>query len=266
MGRYAHSESDMVTLEDLRCSIVPGLSALGVRAELIPVTQPRMFIRLISDRLRRGVPVPLFRLAAPGADACDGEEASMEGRIVEWMIATCADLQAHQEPQTGYDYALSLSYGGARGGRVAGRMAALLRWIAFAAAHPERTPGSGPQDRPVVEGAAAFLEVCSGSGRDPIPLRLRRAAEHLHAGDDASLQAGQQALREAVLIYLKLPPVAQQALLSDPLSPLSPLERRELIYMARAGTRELRALAAARLSPEEDLPEVAATLREIGVA
>ena len=232
MGRFAHSATDPPDEADLLTGVIPGLASLGVRADLIPLADDAgLCERLIRDRLRRGCPVPLLRLES-GSDAAE----------------------------SGFTHMLRLTHGGPRGGRVAGRMAALLRWTAFVAAHPERAPKPGQEDLAVLEGAARFLDECAGRG--PVGTRIGRAAGLMLSSDEAGLRAAQMALREAVLLYLRLPAVAQAALLSDPESALSPLELHELIYLARAGTRDLRLLAAARLAPERRRPEVAATLAQ----
>jgi hypothetical protein len=77
------------------------------------------------------------------------------------------------------------------------------------------------------------------------------------------MEAARHALREAVFLDLRLPAVVQCALLSPPATPLTDVERRELIYLARAGTRDLKALAARRLAPERPQPDVCRTLEQL---
>ncbi|HLV81971.1 MAG TPA: hypothetical protein VKT32_16905, partial [Chthonomonadaceae bacterium] len=59
------------------------------------------------------------------------------------------------------------------------------------------------------------------------------------------------------------PAVAQEALLSPPAEPLSDIARRELIYLARAGTRDIKVLAARRLQPEKRHADARSTLEQL---
>ena len=71
-------------------------------------------------------------------------------------------------------------------------------------------------------------------------------------------------LRVAVIEALTLPVAIQNALLSDPkVTGLSDPERRELIYLARAGTRDLKILAARRLAGEIHYPDAQNTLNQL---
>jgi hypothetical protein len=89
---------------------------------------------------------------------------------------------------------------------------------------------------------------------------MRRAAEAVEAG---ALSEAMNLLREGVLRELCLPTPIQSALLRDPSEPLSAIERQELIYLARAGTPEMKTLAGRRLQAERGRREVLRTLQQL---
>jgi len=141
--------------------------------------------------------------------------------------------------------------------------------------------------------SAAFLRELAGKQRTPWAVRLRRAADLfeeefsiLDAG--FSIAAGQnprsqipdpewsEALRragalaaqameyvaEAAFLGLRLAPTLRAALQEPPDAPLRPTDLQEVIYLARAGIRPLRQLAARRLAGS-DHPQAIATLTQL---
>ena len=146
-----------------------------------------------------------------------------------------------------------------------GVRAALLRWLAYSAAFPNRVPTAAEKDAPIRAASAAFLrEITGASGGGPVATRLRRAARLFDATpSDSTLDEARLFLREAVLLELQLPLIVQNALLTSPDLPLSDIARRELIYMARAGTRDVKTLAARRLAGERHHPDAHSTLEQL---
>jgi hypothetical protein len=151
-----------------------------------------------------------------------------------------------------FTHGLTLRRARRQGQRAANIRAALLRGLAFAAAYPQRALSAAPEDAPIRELAAGFLREIVGRRRDPAAVRLRRAAEGYVEGE---VQTAWAALREAVLLELRLPAAAQIALLSPSDVRLEEVACRELVYFARAGTREIRVMAARRLRAERHRPE-----------
>ncbi|HLV80832.1 MAG TPA: hypothetical protein VKT32_11145, partial [Chthonomonadaceae bacterium] len=87
-----------------------------------------------------------------------------------------------------------------RGRRWAGIQAALMRWLAFAEAYPQRLPGADESDAHRLAEAAAFLLEAAGRKRDPVAIRLRRAAARFaEARSPAGVQEAIHRLREALL-------------------------------------------------------------------
>ena len=127
---------------------------------------------------------------------------------------------------------------------------ALLRATAYSAAYPERITVSHQPD------TAALLHELAGSRRTQYAVRLRRSAKAFESGE---ISGGLLHLREAVLLELHLPSLVQSALMSDPSENLDGLRCRELIYLARAGTLEMKILAAARLINEIHSQDVRST-------
>lgn len=127
-----------------------------------------------------------------------------------------------------------------------------------------------------------FLRELAGKQRTPYAVRLRRAAalfEHeitvfpifdgaiqnpkseiLRAADLAARAMEQ--VGEAALLRMRLAPEARTALLEPPDAPLRPTAFQEVLYLARAGIRPLRQLAARRLAGS-DSPQAVATLTQL---
>jgi len=123
--------------------------------------------------------------------------------------------------------------------------AAVANGTLFALAYPDRRVTDRAHDVERRSEAAAFLAAAAGRLHDAVSLRWRRAAEAMAAGDaDEAFDH----LYDALLLGLGLP-TAVRAALELPLdAPVTAPQRRELIYLARAGARPLRVMAAARLA------------------
>ncbi len=159
---------------------------------------------------------------------------------------------------------MRLRHGGAKGTRRAGARDALLRWLAFASACPERALTHNAADLPRRLEAAAFLREIGGETRAPFAARLRQAGKTLaRARSQNDIAAALLTMREAVLREMQMPLAMQRALLSSPDLPLGEVERRELIYLARAGTRDLKTLAARRLGAERHHADARSTLDQL---
>jgi hypothetical protein len=296
-GGVARAAKASLTFTELEAMLLPGLLASGVRAELLPLPEEDAALRrLLRERLRRGVPVPVtafshaIALPLPGSMAAseriaeDSDAPTVEaappivtrqGLVV--ALETEGDRQitlrddrgrekrmASKAFRAAFSHALRLRKAAAQGSRRFHVQAALLRWLAFSEACPDCLPTAAKEDAPVRAAAAAFLREIAGRQRTPVAIRLRRAADRFaSARASEDMEGARHALREAVFLDLRLPAVVQRALLSSPATPLTDVERRELIYLARAGTRDLKVLSARRLAPERPLPDVCGTLEQL---
>lgn len=296
-GEVWRTRTEPPTFTDLTHLLLPGLAALGIYAEIRPLPEEDAAARrALRERLRYDIPVPalafdgdvtlrafpqnLERLLA-GHDARTPQEEPPDPRLSRQGVVTAVETAAERrivwydaadrETQTPVeafraDFALLLRLRRVQrhGTRSARNRAALMRGLAFTAARPERLPTLSETDAPVRAQAAAFLSEVVGKRRDPVAVRLRRAATHFEqARTPAEWQAGLLSLREALLLDLHLPAVVQTALLSPAETPLSDIERRELIYLARAGTRDIRILAARRLGSERHHQDACNTLHQL---
>lgn len=249
-GEVLQRQAAPFTLHDLQERLLPGLQALGAACECVSlIGADANMLRSLQKRLRRGIHVPLLHFAPeePASHTTDATGKAQDD--AEHLLIACTTIAPGEQAilaRTMQEYTHALRVRRARrlGSRRARVRAVLLRWSAFATAMPERILTAEETDREQRQHAAAFLEMLAGRKRDPLAVRLRRAARHLRAG---AVETALFHVRDAALRALHLPPVAQTALLSPEDLPLNDLQRRELIYLARAGTRELRVLAARRL-------------------
>src|SRR5581483_4112677 len=294
-GGVAIKAGDAPTLADLNALLIPGLAALGVRGELLPLPEGEAgWTRVLAERLRRGVSVPVYAFAAEetpvqesGSEEEDEEAEARkddERAVMRQGIVTALDVSgtgriawhdiAGQEHgailaafRQEFSHYLRLRHAQSKGGRRANLLAALRRWIAFAAAYPDRIVTAGAEDAPVRAAATAFLREIAGKSRTPVANRLRRAAAGLEAAQtDEDIGAALLSLREAALWEMRLPAPALDALLLPPSVLLTDVERREMIYLARAGTRALRVLAARRLASERHHADARRTLEQLAYA
>jgi hypothetical protein len=181
--------------------------------------------------------------------------ATSDGRI---EVVTAAVVRQR------YTHALLLRRHKAKGAIRANRQAALARWVAFEAAFPERVIGVKEADAPERAMAAEFLHLSAGGRHDRASNLLRRAAALLATPDDAeSISQAFELLREHLCLTLHLPHAQTHAVLAPPDSPLSDPQRSELIYLARAATRDLKVLAARRLTHERSHSDAERTLEQL---
>lgn len=328
-GGTIRAPGESPTFTDLQALLIPGLASLGVHAELAPLPEEDVALqRQLHERLRRGIPIPVFAFAITkstdalsesrmvtdntddtdkvssvrpsgstpsdsalfvterqekGYDPCLSVSSviqtefgpmTRQGLVVRieaesgpvvWREADGEEKQADLEGlRAAFSHLLRVRREARKGGRRGGVQAALLRWLAFADAFPERVLSADAENAYQRKEAAAFLGEVAGKKRDPVAIRLRRAAARFaEAQSPGDVQDALYRLREAVLLDLRLPAVAQKALLSPATEPLSDIARRELIYLARAGTRDIKVLAARRLQPERHHADARSTLEQL---
>lgn len=271
---------------DLQLWVAPGLQEIGLSATPMLLSEPETLERL-EERTRRGVCVPLFGFTVPDevseVSQPEGERVSQQDRAWQEaplrVQAVVLDVAAgglrlkreeNSEAETlpwdsvraDYTEALLLSRGRSRTSGEERRRSALGRWAAFAAAYPRRMPSDAMEDTEARELVASFLSEMAGNRRDRISNRVRRAA--FQSRTDASQSYHLVlSLLEAFCLMFDLPGSAASALSCPPDLQMTDLARRELIYLARAGTRDLRALAAWRLQGERHHPAAARTLEQM---
>lgn len=249
-----------------------------------------MFGKLLRERLWRGVAVPVFAFeSAEEPSTSEGEasaanaapvfssdakllrqyfvvgETRMDGGRIFWQDAAGQEtFLPLTELRTLATHLLRLRKATTKGGIRENYRSALLRWIAFADATPHRALTLRQEDAAHRQLAADFLREIAGKQRTVFTTRLRHAAVHFAEAEDAfTLAAAYEALRAALFYELRLPAIVQQALLSPPTEPLNDIARRELIYLARAGTMEMRTLAVRRLQSERHHSDALHTLEQL---
>ncbi|MDE2125000.1 MAG: hypothetical protein KGJ62_00225 [Armatimonadetes bacterium] len=268
---------------DILRLLAPGLAALGaeVRFEEMPCRTARLETAL--HRLRqRGRSITLLRFESErtgSGDPLDEDPEIRNGRNLvrcglltgEALVLSHGSEAAWQCVTAPCDAPVNLAGANLRrsfthfawfvrsrhrGVRRNAVRLALLRWLAFLCARPDRSR--------IGSGAAAFLLAAAGHRRDRPAQLLRSAAQRLgSAQSQAEIAAGLAFLREGVIRDLRLPALAQSALLQPHDTELTPLQRREMIYLARAGTPDIRVICAQRLAPEWRHSDVLATLSSL---
>ena len=275
--------------------LLPGLAACGLDAACheLPDTEPELAAWL-RPFLQRGRTLPLLRFAPPETFPAAPNDA--EGAVPTAKTNTEAELAAPPadtallrqgllvrldassrsamlRDTTGQEQTLSLSQMWAefsqaltcrksvnalpRREQVPGL---LRRWAVFAASHPERITFT-EQNTPLRLLCASFLHHLAGKGRSPIDIRLRRVSSLLAtAQENAEIEEAFHLLREIVCFQLDLPVPIQNALLAPQSEVLTEAECRELIYLARAGTRDVKILALHRLRWETQRSDARRTL------
>ena len=263
---------------DLTQLLIPGLAALGIDARLTPLPpegtewepRPSSTGRALlfgfaaplefspPDEIDDSTPLPaeadpeiagqalcpdatvkrLFRQDAQGPAACD-ETAALRTR---------------------FSHVLFLRRSVKRELRRDSVRAALHRWLAWHAAYPERAPREADLTEPSCGPAADFLREVVGTRRDFVSNRLRYAAECF---DLAQVENAYRWLQEAGLAAWQLPAAISESLCAAPERPLSDRLRRELIYLARAGTPTLKTLATRRLTHERHHLDARKTLHQL---
>jgi hypothetical protein len=289
-GGAARSRYAPLLYADIEGLLIPGLAALGIQAELIRLPEAETAALPFLRGRKRARPIPVFAFAGEpvsteslmdmetergetGSLAQQDRECTLirQGLVTDLLqtgvlclLWRDAESGAQETPATEFrrlfTHMLNLRRAAAQGTRRAHIHSALRRWVVFAAAYPDRISTTDPLDASSHFHAAAFLKQAAGKQRDAISNRLRLAGERFSESEPESALS---LLRDAVLREMHLPAMVYHAL-SLPVSlPLTDLERRELIYLARAGTRDLKVLSAQRLAPEHTSPEVRRTLEQL---
>jgi hypothetical protein len=267
---------------DLHALSLPGLRAMGLHAEIVMLAGSPDWV----EWLKQPAGVPLYGFDGEpfeddetDADAEDpdreGEEKAREDRArtlaASGLLTAATDSRAtwrnsaganheesHEAIRAGFSRAVRLN-GVVRLLRRAQLVESIRRITLFAIAFPDRFLTAAPPDEPLRAEAAELLAAAAGTRRDPVSLRWRWAGELLAAGDVASALAH---LADATLRGLRLPAPVEAALTSRSGPPTGP-QRRELIYLARAGSRELKVLATPRLAHALHAPDVRHTLEQL---
>lgn len=260
-GEAWRTHDDVLTVADLKTLVLPGLESLGVQSRLCPVPENRAELQqIVAERLRHGVRVPLLTvspsLQEPPSDEEAEYDAADEAHIRDLRLM---DAVPNDVTEFGTNaFLLLFTRAATKGGQVQNRDAVLLRWLAFAVAYPNRVVTANEADAFHREQCAAFLARIAGKQGTAFHNHLRQASLMLQKG---AMEFARQELREAVLIHLDLP--REMFLpLRETRRALTATERRELIYLARAGTLSLKILAVCRLKSEWDHPEVRSLLRQ----
>lgn len=283
LWQSAESEAIFADLEGL---VTPGLRCLGIEAVVLPLTDA---MRTFAE-LRQPWDVPVYAFdGEPFQEEDDLPETSEEAEASApgWLATrdrqrtqvrsglvreVTADRIAWQAPSGemrsagGEEFgrlftrAVRLQPGLARATRRVGRAAAVDQGVVFALAYPDRFLTASEADAGRRADAALFLAEAAGKQRDPISLRWRQAADFLAAGD---IESALDRLYDAMLRSLGLPEPVYRALAWPADAPLTSVQRRELVYLARAGNRDLKALAAHRLASETGSADVRSTLEQL---
>lgn len=263
----------------------PGLRALGAELEVdaLPQDPDR-----IADRLRGAPGIALLRLAAQppeidampeaesaaGAGLCEKDRAAMVtdcGRPTEVSAAGVTWTNSMGETRTdsperileSFTHVAMLSRAPGRGTRRINLTGAIQRAVIFSLAFEDRFIGEREADTERRAIASQFLLEAAGKQRDAVSLRWRQAGDLFGAGEVA---AGRKRLYEALLRTLDLPEALQEALTLSSSGSLTNMQRRELVYLARAGQRDLKVLAISRLKSEGWSVAVRQTLSQFAVA
>lgn len=288
IGGLARRRGDLLRASDREVSVVPGLAALGISAVWLSLPAERAALEaLLRACLRPGHTGVLFaeaELCEPGtADAPPPARPDQEEFQPDRLLTRQAILRdlrsgeslldtgqsavrgvANEQLRAEYAGMLLCRRGSVTGTSRRNRVALLGRWTAFAAAYPERFLTANSEDGPLRKAAAEFLDELTGLRREPIATRLRRAAVGLEsAGGPAELADALLWLRQAVCLGLELPGAVSAALMTPPGVDLDGVQLQELIYLARAGTRDLKVLAAESLRHAGASPVARATLRQM---
>ena len=172
--------------------------------------------------------------------------------------------RSHSEPTAAFCARfirmLELSPGGTPATRRVALTAAVRRATVFALAYPDRFLTDSDADAGLRARAGDFLFEAAGRQQDTLSRRWRASGAFFQA---CRASAALNQLYDATLRTLNLPDSLYHALASPHDERLTDLQLRELIYLARAGTRDLKVLAAYRLSSERSASGVSSTLHQL---
>ncbi len=301
-GGAVRTTDDIVSYADIFHWLIPGLRAFGIAAELVPVPDQRDECARWLAQVSRSGGVPLFAFSGstlPPLTDPEAEEAvelpilknkgsaqqEEEPTVLRQIFFTpdtvvtdhtgaptafnefpVADLSVSAE-SVSYSHALLLQKA-TKGVQSEHVRRALRRWVTFRAAYPKRIFSPTEIDIPLRELAAEFFMELAGEKRDFASNRLRYAAAMLNEYTlEDDIHEVFLLLSEIVLRDFHLTPSASRFLLDFEHAPTE-LQVRELIYLARAGTRELKILSIDRLQVEwyhQDSfhKEIRATIRQL---
>jgi hypothetical protein len=299
IGAPVRSATVPAIYADLAALTLPGLGDVGFAASLLPLPEPKE----LRDALQGLGRIPIYGFAGEpfkeevdGVNEEDQEDASRarvlddggdraEPELVEidrartlvdtGLLCALTDSNASWEDVNGQSHSAStelfrtrftriveMSLQGKAATRRVALVAAVRRATVFALAYPNRFLTESEDDAELRAQAAGFLTLAAGKQRDPISRRWQLAGEYLRAGD---VFCALDELYDATLRSLNLPASLYNALALVHDEPLTDLERRELIYLARAGTRDLKVLAARSLSAECSHYGVRHTLEQLTI-
>ena len=301
-GGAARTTAAIVSYADIFHWLIPGLRAFGIEAELMPLPKERDECLHWLKQASGSGGIPLFAFSGstlPPITDPEAEEAAElpsltkkgsaqqeeEPTVLSQMLFTRDTVDESRrsaptafaslpgsdifdsEESVSYSHAMLLRQS-AKGVRSEHVRRALRRWVTFRAAYPERVFDHNEIDTPLRELAAEFFLELAGEKRDFVSNRLRFAAGMLGEYTmQEDLHEVFLLLSEIVLRDFHLTPSASRFLLDFEYAPTE-LQVRELIYLARAGTRELKILSIDRLqvewySPESFDKEIRATIRQL---
>ncbi len=299
-GSALHSGFSPLLHSDLTCWLLPGLAACGVQAELYPFSEDASAsLQWLHERLRRHAPIPLFAFAVPAPDveveklrpvtgksklaqdftdnikAPDGDtEVTAQALVVAIeMSEQLLTLQSQNgtlqslpfsDALASYTHSLALQRGSFRRARGLNQQQAIRSWALFACAFPDRILGVDMEDANRRALAGEFWRLLADKERSALATRLRSIAEQIeHAAHPNDIASALEVLYQLACASYDLPPEVENALRAPTNAVLTEIERRELIYLCRAGTRDLKILAAHRLHFEREYPDARATLQQL---
>ena len=164
------------------------------------------------------------------------------------------------EIQLRFNCVIGLRRAAKKGGVSENREATIRRWCAFDIAYPERSVFTSSDSSEAFEETAYVLKAMAGKRQDRFAINCKQAARALEKNDS---EEGQRILFETALMTMNLPYRLFATLCASPNFSLHPAELRELLYLARAGTRYLRLFAHHRLSGEANVREVKQTIETL---
>ena len=274
---------------DLLALTLPGLSALGIDTV---VTPPAEGMALFEEREQR-TRIAVFGFdGEPFVDVEDEDDAAEDLEVMAagtlaardrertlvrsgLVISATVDgitwqdgfgVQRTESPsdfRARFTRIVLMRPGAERATRRSGMVAAINRGVQFALAYPDRFLSACEADEGRRDAAATFLAEAAGKQRDPVSLRWRQAAERMAAGN---IGAALDRLYDSLLRGLSLPETVYHALAQREGESMTSPQRRELIYLARAGHRDLKILAAHKLAFAVQSTDVRLTLEQLSRA
>ena len=271
---------------DLLLLVFPGLISLGVKAELVQVSAESRWKATLRDRLRVTPGVAALRLSALLPEPPDPPEAPPRNaythvfpEVIEPVVEDLITITAVEESlfyfhrdrgetetiremdfSRCFTHLVRLQRTGERNAPLQENVRDVLsRTIAYAVAYPDRIIRGGEADSVSRIALSAFLKERGTRDRSRTGKLLRKAGAALESED---ISGAIVLLTEVVLPELQLPTSVEDVLLQVE-KRLTPVERREMQYLARAGLPIPRTLIARRLHSESKNPDIAQTLYQM---